>query len=67
MADIIKESKAVVDKNLYPIEDLIGCSYALTGYKKEVACGALFGCSKKEMAKEEFKTLVNEFLGRKVK
>lgn len=62
-----KEIKTISDKTLYPIEDLIGCSEALTGYKKEVAVGALFNCNKKEMTKDEFKITVTEFLKRKVK
>lgn len=62
-----KEDKAIVDKTVYPIEDLIGCSYALTGYKREVAVGALFNCDKKEMTKDEFKNYVNAFLNKEVK
>lgn len=63
----IKEAKAIVDKTLYPKEDLIGCSYALTGYKREVAVGALFNCEKNEMTKDEFKNYINEFLKKGVK
>lgn len=62
-----KEAKAIVDKTVYPIEDLIGCSYALIGYKREVAVGALFNCDKKEMTKDEFKNYVNAFLNKEVK
>lgn len=51
----------------YPIEDLIKNSKALTGHKREVAVGALFDCKEKELTKESFKKLIEDFLKRKVK
>lgn len=50
----------------YPVEELILNCQALTGYKKEVAAGALFDCEKKKMTKTEFKTKVKDFLKKKV-
>lgn len=56
----------VVQEELYPIQDLIDNCEALTGYKKEVAVGALFNCGKEEMSKKEFKGRIENFLGKKV-
>lgn len=50
----------------YPVEDLIKNSKALTGYGKEVAVGALFNCKEKELAKDEFKKIIKDFLWKKV-
>ncbi|APQ76066.1 hypothetical protein [Clostridium botulinum] len=50
----------------YPIKDLIENCEALTGYRKEVAVGALFDCGKEEMTKKEFKGRIKNFLERKV-
>jgi hypothetical protein len=50
----------------YPIVELIINCEALTGYKKEVAQGALFDCKKEKMTKKEFQTKVKEFLKKKV-
>lgn len=51
----------------YSIVALIENSKALTGHKREVAVGALFNCNEKELTKESFKKLVEDFLQRKVK
>jgi len=51
----------------YPISELLSNSKAITGYRPEVAAGALFNCKDKELTKEEFKTKVNGFLKAKVK
>lgn len=62
---VIKE--AAVQEDAYPIQDLIENCEALTGYKKEIAVGALFNCEKQEMTKKEFGESIKNFLGKKVK
>ena len=39
---------------------------ALTGYKKEIAVGALFNCVETEISTTEFKNIIKDFLNRKV-
>ncbi|MCT4593180.1 MAG: hypothetical protein N4A57_02750 [Anaeromicrobium sp.] len=56
-----------IEEAKYPIEELIENCEALTGYKKDVAVGALFNCEEKEITKTEFKAKVKSFLKRKVK
>ena len=51
----------------YPIEDLIENSKALTGSSKAAAVGALFNCKEKELTKDNFKKIIKDFLGKKVK
>lgn len=60
------EETNVVKEELYPIQELIENCEALTGYKKEVAVGALFDCSKEEMSKKEFEGRIKNFLVKKV-
>lgn len=60
------EGTKVLQEELYPVQDLIENCEALTGYKKEVAVGALFNCEKKEMTKKEFQGRIKNFLGKKV-
>lgn len=60
------EETNTFQEELYPVHDLIENCEALTGYKKEVAAGALFNCGKKEMSKKEFKGRIENFLGKKV-
>lgn len=60
------EETNVIQEELYPVEDLIENCEALTGYKKEVAVGALFNCGKEEMSRKEFEGRIKNFLGRKV-
>ena len=62
-----KETMKQDVENKYPLQDLIENSEALTGYKKEVAVGALSNCSEIELSREEFKKKVKDFLDRKVK
>jgi len=61
------DKEAITQEELYPVKDLINNCEALTGYKKEIAVGALFDCEKKELTKEEFKDKIKVFLKRKVK
>jgi len=51
----------------YPIQELIKNTKALTGHKREVAVGALFDCTEKELTKDNFKKIIDAFLKRKVK
>jgi hypothetical protein len=60
------EETNIIQEELYPVQDLINACEALTGYKKEVAVGALFNCGKEEMSKKEFEGRIKNFLGRKV-
>lgn len=65
--EVSKKTKENIENNtkketLYPISDLIQNSEKLTGYKSFIAIGALNGCDKIEMTKNEFKELVNNFL-----
>lgn len=60
------EETNIIQEELYPIQDLIEHCEALTGYKKEVAVGALFNCGKEEMSKKEFKGRIKKFLGKEV-
>lgn len=67
----VKESvqtkqSTTTDEATHPLNDFIESSKAL-GYSKEVVSGALFGCSKTEITKTEFETLIKNFLGKKVK
>jgi hypothetical protein len=61
-----EDVKQVIEDK-YPLQDLINNCEALTGYKKEVAVGALSNCSEVELSKEEFKGKIKSFLNRKVK
>lgn len=61
------DKEAITQEELYPVQDLINNCEALTGYKKEIAVGALFDCKKKQLTKEEFKDKIKVFLERKVK
>lgn len=68
MEDIANETLVeteVSNEDKYPLEDFIANSEAL-GYKKYVVAGALFNCKEKEISKNKFKKLVEDFLGRKV-
>ncbi|AJD27005.1 hypothetical protein G8E05_06475 [Clostridium botulinum] len=60
------EEANVIQEELYPVQDLIENCEALTGYRKEVAVGALFDCGKEEMTKKEFEGRIKNFLERKV-
>lgn len=51
----------------YSIQDLIENCEALTGYKKEVAVGALFNSKEDEMSKDDFKKAITNFLKKEVK
>jgi len=51
----------------YLVEELILNCEAITGHKQEVAAGALFGCEKEKMTKEEFESKVKQFLKKGVK
>lgn len=59
-----KSERIVEDK--YPLKDLIENCEALTGYKKEIAVGALFNCVETEISTTEFKNIIKDFLNRKV-
>lgn len=59
-----KSERIVEDK--YPLKDLIENCEALTGYKKEIAVGALFNCVETEISTTEFKNIIKNFLNRKV-
>lgn len=60
-------TKSSIPKDIkYLTEDLIENSKALTGYEKEVAVGALFNCNEKELTKDAFKKVVENFLRKKV-
>lgn len=56
----------IIREELYQVKDLIENCKALTGYRKEVAVGALFNCEKAEMSKKEFEGRIKNFLGKKV-
>lgn len=60
------EETNVVKEQLYLIQELIENCEALTGYKKEVAVGALFDCGKEGMSKKEFEGRIKNFLVKKV-
>lgn len=60
------EETNLIKEELYPIKDLMENCEALTGYRKEVAAGALFNCGKEEMTKKEFEGRIKKFLGKKV-
>lgn len=60
------EEVKVILEELYQLKDLIENCEALTGYKKEVAVGALFNCGKEEMSQKEFQGRIKKFLGKKV-
>ncbi|KMJ93084.1 hypothetical protein G8S49_11105 [Clostridium botulinum C] len=51
----------------YSVQDLIENCEALTGYKKEVAVGALFNSKEDEMSKDDFKKAITNFLKKEVK
>lgn len=59
-----KKVTKVVEK--YPLQDLIENCEALTGYKKEVAVGALFNSQGNEMSKDDFKKAITNFLNKEV-
>lgn len=59
-----KKVTKVVEK--YPLQDLIENCEALTGYKKEVAVGALFNSQENEMSKDDFKKAITNFLNKEV-
>lgn len=66
-----KENTKQIDNNpiideKYLVEDLIKNCEALTGYRKEIAVGALFDCNETEMTKKEFEGRIKKFLERKV-
>lgn len=61
-----EEQKVTTKKVTQPIEkyfvqDLIENCEALTGYKKEVAVGALFNSNEDEMTKDDFKKAIKKF------
>ncbi|BDR81022.1 hypothetical protein [Clostridium tetani] len=60
------EETNLIKEELYLIKDLMENCEALTGYRKEVAVGALFNCGKEEMTKKEFEGRIKNFLGKKV-
>jgi hypothetical protein len=60
------EENTIIQEEQYPVKDLIENCEALTGYKKEIAFGALFNCEKQEMTKKEFQGRIKNFLGKKV-
>ncbi|EKN42501.1 hypothetical protein N452_11055 [Clostridium botulinum A2 117] len=62
----MQEETNFIQEELYPVQDLIENCEALTGYRKEVAVGALFDCGKEEMTKKEFEGRIKKFLGKKV-
>ncbi|AOY77192.1 hypothetical protein [Clostridium formicaceticum] len=68
MSDTKKTTKSAPKptEHKYPVEELLLNSKAITGYRTEIAAGALFNCKEKEMSKEDFNTKVNQFLKKKV-
>lgn len=60
------ETIGTAQEEKYHLKDLIENCEALTGYKKEVAVGALSNCTQIEMTKTEFKNTIKNFLNRKV-
>ena len=68
MAEKVKnEVVKTVEEEKYPLKDLIENCEALTGYKREIAVGALFDCVETEITTTEFKNIIKKFLNRKVK
>lgn len=51
----------------FNVKQLIDNCEALTGYKPEVAIGALSEVGKEKMSKKEFEDRINKFLKTKVK
>jgi len=49
----------------FPKQKFIDSAKSL-GYEKYVAMGALSNCNESELTKEEFETLIKNFLGKKV-
>lgn len=49
------------------IDELLSHCEELTGHKREVAEGALFGCKEDRLTKKEFIERVNKFLKKEVK
>lgn len=62
----MSEETKVISEELYSLKDLIENCEALTGYKREVAVGALFNCEKQQITKKEFQGRIKNFLGKKV-
>ncbi|AQR95565.1 hypothetical protein [Clostridium saccharoperbutylacetonicum] len=62
----VAEPNKSVEEITYPINDFIESAEAL-GYRKEVVSGALFNCEKTELTKEEFQTIVKNFLEKRVR
>lgn len=53
------------NETTFPIQKFIDNAKSL-GYEKYVVVGALSNCNKLELTKEEFKNIVEKFLGKKV-
>lgn len=66
MAEKVKAEETSIEEK-YPLKDLMENCEALTGYKREIAVGALFNCTETEITKTEFKDTIKKFLNRKVK
>lgn len=64
---VVETTSQTAQEETYPVKDLIENCKALTGYKKEVAIGALFNCEKQQITKKEFQGRIKNFLGKKVK
>ena len=70
--EVSKNTKESVENNtkketLYPIIDLIENSLKITGYKSFVAIGALSNCKEKELTKEQFRKIVEDFIKKGVR
>lgn len=61
-----KEVKVTADAFQYDVSALLENCEAITGRKKEVGEGALFGNKSEKMTKVEFKKKVDDFLKKKV-
>ena len=63
----MKDKEAVVKEHAYEINQLLENCQAITGERREVGEGAVYGVKETTMTKTQFKKRVEEFLKRGVK
>lgn len=62
-----KEGKTKIADFKYEVEQLLQNCEAITGHKREVGEGAVYGLKEDKLTKKEFQDKVKEFLKRRVK
>lgn len=67
MTEKTKKTPEVNKDFEYEVKQLIDNCETLTGYKIEVAIGALSGVNKEKMSKKEFEDRINKFLKTRIK